>query len=233
MAPPPTLNELIATVQQDSPSSDTLDLLITASRTVTELSTVGDSVLDYFVAAARRDGKSWTDISSALGVSKQAAHKRFSPSGFERFTDRARHTIEAAVQSARSLGHPTVDTEHLLLAQFTEPQSIAARILAGHGITQAAVEEQVLAAKPRDEPISDEAGFSEFTPEAAEAVSGAVAEALQLGHNYIGTEHILLALYRDPESLAPTVLTLLGLTKEQARAEVIQILTSLMNKPKG
>src|SRR5690606_8892231 len=134
MTPAPSLHELIATVQQDSPSDDPLDLLATASTTVTSLSTVGDAVLDHFVAGARAQGRSWTEISSVLGVSKQAAHKRFSASrsgevtftlnagNFSRFTDRARKVVAAATEVAKAWGHPYVGTEHLLAAQFTQPE---------------------------------------------------------------------------------------------------------------
>jgi hypothetical protein len=78
MTPAPTLQELIDTVQGDAPSADLLDLLATASSTVAQLEEVGDAVLGHFVESCRRGGHSWTEISTALGVSKQAAHKRFS-----------------------------------------------------------------------------------------------------------------------------------------------------------
>lgn len=79
MAPPPTLQELIEIVRQDAPSDDPLDQLATAAATVADLSEVGDAVLGYYVDRARHAGASWTAISAALGVSKQAAHKRFGP----------------------------------------------------------------------------------------------------------------------------------------------------------
>src|SRR5882724_2278502 len=78
MTPAPTLQELIQTVERDAASSDVLDLLATASSTVAQLEEVGDAVLGHFVDRCRRQGHSWTEISGALGVSKQAAHKRFS-----------------------------------------------------------------------------------------------------------------------------------------------------------
>ena len=78
MTPAPTLQDLIETVERDAPSSDLLDVLSTASSTVAQLEEVGDAVLGHFVDRCRRQGHSWTEISAALGVSKQAAHKRFS-----------------------------------------------------------------------------------------------------------------------------------------------------------
>jgi hypothetical protein len=232
MAPPPTLHELIATVRQDSPSDDVLDLVATASTTVTELSTLADSVLDHFVAGARREGRSWAEISSVLGVSKQAAHKRFAPAaptdaGYERYTDRARRTVAAAIETAKGLGHPFVGTEHLLLAQFAEPQSIAARLLAAHGVTHEGTEAKVLAVIPRADPITDGTRPA-FTPRAKVVFGAAVAEALNMGHNYIGTEHLLLAFFRDPESLAAQVLDQLGLDAERVRADVIEALSAII-----
>jgi hypothetical protein len=242
MAPPPSLQELIAVIRQDSPTDDPLDLLATASTTVTDLSTVGDSVLDHFVAGARRDGRSWAEISSVLGVSKQAAHKRFSPSiqlspsgNFERMTPRARKTVEAAVEIARGLGHHYVGTEHVLLGQFAEPEAVAARVLATHGLTSANVTEKLLAITPNGAPISDDSQ-PPFTPRAKQLLSGAVAEALKLGHNYIGTEHILLALFHDGESLAAKIIDELGLTAVQARQGVVAVLSEIVaqkNRDKG
>src|SRR3954471_15618505 len=115
MTPAPTLQELIEVVERDAPSAELLDLLANASSTVAELEEVGDAVLGHFVDRCRRGGHSWTEISGALGVTKQAAHKRFSfPSPtLERFTDRARRAVDAASGSALGLGHNFVGTEHL------------------------------------------------------------------------------------------------------------------------
>jgi len=151
MTPAPTLQELIETVERDAPSRSLLDLLTTASSTVTQLEEVADAVLGHFVDRCRRHGHSWSEISTALGVSKQAAHKRFSLPGptLERFTPRARGALDAAAKAARSLGHNYVGTEHLLLGLFAEPEGLAARALAERGVDRAVVEAKVLEVIPR------------------------------------------------------------------------------------
>jgi hypothetical protein len=238
MTPAPSLHELIVTVQQDSPTDDALDLLATASTTVSSLSTVGDAVLDHFVAGARRQGRSWTEISSVLGVSKQAAHKKFSaaqlarqlfaagPKNFERFTDRARRTVAAAIEAAQGLGHPYIGTEHMLLGQFAEPDAVAAKVLAAHGITSETVRERIVAVTPAGTPLTD-TERPPFTPRAGDVFVKALTEALNLGHNYIGTEHLLLGLYGDEQSLAYKVLTESGLSADEARAEIVDALSGL------
>src|SRR5499427_794946 len=106
MTPGPTATELIAAVEADAASDDALDQLSAASQTVADLEDVADAALSHFVDQCRRSGRSWSEISKALGVTKQAVHKRFSFSPtFERFTLRAKGALEGAADAARSLGH--------------------------------------------------------------------------------------------------------------------------------
>ncbi|MEW6472526.1 MAG: Clp protease N-terminal domain-containing protein [Actinomycetota bacterium] len=227
MTPAPTLQELIETVERDAPSTDLLDLLSTASSTVAQLEEVGDAVLGHFVDRCRRNGHSWTEISHALGVSKQAAHKRFSfpAPTLERFTPRARGAVNAAGQAARALGHNYVGTEHVLLGLFTEPQGLAALALAEAGVDRAAVEAKVLEAVPRaSEPLLDN---PPYIPQASLALQGALGEALRLGHNYIGTEHILLGLVREPDTPAVRILGELGVSSEWLRARLVEMVNAL------
>src|SRR5471032_979280 len=116
MTPAPGLQDLIETVRADASSGDPLEQLAVASTTVAELEAVGDAVLSHFVDQCRRNGRSWSEISAALGVSKQAAHKRFSlaTASLERWTPRAQSALRAAAGEARQLGHGYVGTEHLL-----------------------------------------------------------------------------------------------------------------------
>jgi ClpA/ClpB-like protein len=227
MTPAPTLQELIETVERDASSAEPLDLLTAASSTVARLEEVGDAVLGHFVDRCRRHGHSWTEISHALGVTKQAAHKRFSfpAPTLERVTQRARRAIDASTGAARALGHNYVGTEHLLLGLFAEPEGFAARALVDAGVDRAAVEAKVLEIVPRgDEPLLEN---PPYTPRASLALQGALAEALRLFHNYIGTEHILLGLMRDQDGLAARVLGELGVSTEGIRARLVEMVNAV------
>jgi hypothetical protein len=229
MTPGPTLQELIDGVRADAPGKDSLVQLSQASKTVTDLEQTSDALLGHFVDQCRRSGHSWSEISGALGVSKQAAHKRFSfdVPRFERFTERARSVLAQSEEEAQHLGHGFVGTEHLLLALFGSPDGAAAQVLSEVGITRSRVETQILALIKRG--TGSEKGKLPFTPRAKEAVRNAVGEALRLGHDYVGTEHLLLGLLIDGESVAANVLVGLGANIEVARGRV----TEFLNRPKS
>jgi ATP-dependent Clp protease ATP-binding subunit ClpC len=141
---------------------------------------------------------------------------------FERFTDRARRVIVLAQEEARLLNHSSIGTEHLLLGIVHEGQGVAARTLESLDVTLAAVrhatEREV---KPG---TSATVGMATFTPRAKDALEKALRESLQLGHNYIGTEHILLGLLREADSVAAKILIGLGATFEGVRERVIAVL---------
>lgn len=210
MVPAPTLQELIDGVRADAFGESALRQLSQASKTASELEETTDALLGHFVDQCRRSGSSWSEISGALGVSKQAAHKRFSfdTASFERFTDRARGVLAQSVEEARQLGHGFVGTEHILLALFEFPEGLAARILAEAGITRVTVEREVLAQVKRG--TGSEEGRLPFTPRAKAALQNAAGEALQLSQNYVGTEHLLLGLFDDGNAVATKILLGLG-----------------------
>jgi Clp amino terminal domain, pathogenicity island component len=224
MSPGPGLEAMIATVIADAGSDDARDQLAAASRAVAELEAVADAVLSHFVDQCRRKGRSWSEISAELGVSKQAAHKRFSLAGppLERFTPRARSAVRAATEAAQSLGHAYVGTEHLLLGLFEPAGGIAAQILDETAITRARVQEQILLGEPRTSSIVAD---PPLTPLAAASIERTAAEALSLGHNYVGTEHLLLALFGDAEGLAASILAGAGATYDDFRGRVIEKLS--------
>ncbi|GAA1509730.1 Clp protease N-terminal domain-containing protein [Kribbella lupini] len=233
MTPGPDLQQLIDTIRTDTGSDDVLEQLATASSTITDLTATSDAALGYFVDRARGAGKSWVEISSVLGVSKQAAHKRFADSwpvklDLERFTLRTKVVIQAASGIARERGQGFVGTEHLLLGLFTEPQSIATLLMTQAGLT----EDAVLAAVDAEAPptaAGDVAPADELpmTPRASHVIGYATEEALLLGHNYIGTEHLLLAFYHFPGGVAAKVLNELGLSEQAARDGVRAALEAL------
>jgi ATP-dependent Clp protease ATP-binding subunit ClpA len=250
MAPPPTLQELIEIVRQDSSSDQPLDQLVAAAAAAAQLEETTDALLGHFVDRCRRDGRSWTEISAALGVSKQAVHKRFAPAlaahivaatpspTFERFTDRARHVIAQARQEAIVAGVGSVGTEHILLAQFSEPAGVAARALATMGVSKEAVAAAIRAGgqtaasdtEADDSSPGDADGGSvggsgpAFSGPAKRLLRDALTVALELGHNYIGTEHLLLGQYRNPDSVATRILLEADAPEATARAHVTDML---------
>jgi ATP-dependent Clp protease ATP-binding subunit ClpC len=141
---------------------------------------------------------------------------------FERFTARARRAVVNAQQEARELNHNYIGTEHLLLGLMREPESVAARALQELKISQDTVREQVIQIVGRGrQPPS---GHVPFTPRAKKVLELSLREALQLSHNYIGTEHILLGLIREGEGVAAQVLVKLGGNLAVVREKVIEII---------
>ncbi|HLI45170.1 MAG TPA: Clp protease N-terminal domain-containing protein [Acidimicrobiales bacterium] len=240
MTPAPSPRELIETVRADAVSGEPLDELAQAARTARELEESADAVLGHFVERCRRAGYSWTEISGVLGVTRQAAHKRFTgplppnagsePAAFDRFTPRSRAALRQAAEEARQLGHGFVGTEHLLLALFSDPDGISAKVLARTGVTREAVLGFVTEQVPPTAPL-DLGLPMPFTPRATAALRAAVEQALGLGHNYIGTEHLLLGLYGDEGAIAYQALAAAGLGYERAREAVAALVVEL-GRPK-
>ncbi|TDU87412.1 ClpA/ClpB-like protein [Kribbella voronezhensis] len=231
MTPGPDLQQLIDTIRQDAGTDDVLVQLATASSTINDLTSTSDAALGYFVDRARGAGKSWVEISTVLGVSKQAAHKRFADSwaaspDFSRFTNRCRAVLEAAGVAAHGLNHSFIGTEHLLLGMYSEPASIATKVLLAHDITEEKVAAAIEPLSPAREPEAadqTDTALNEgppFTRRAAHVLQDAVSEALALGHNYVGTEHLLLAFYRGQAAIATKVLEQLGLDEATAWSDI-------------
>ena len=142
---------------------------------------------------------------------------------FERFTDRARRVVVLAQEEARMLNHDFIGTEHLLLGLLHEGKGVAAKALDGMGITEEAVRRQVEEIVGRGQQAA-RSGQIPFTPRAKKVLKLALREALQLGHPYIGTEHILLGLIREGEGVAAQVLARLGADMERTRHQVVELL---------
>jgi ATP-dependent Clp protease ATP-binding subunit ClpC len=144
-------------------------------------------------------------------------------SRFEKFSERARRVLTIAQEEARALNHSYIGTEHILLGLVREEEGVAARVLTNLGIGLSKVRSAVEFIIGRGEkPGSGETGL---TPRAKKVIELAIDEARQMGHNYIGTEHLLLGLLREGEGVASSVLDSFGITLERARAEVVHILT--------
>jgi ATP-dependent Clp protease ATP-binding subunit ClpC len=148
---------------------------------------------------------------------------------FERFTDRARRVVVLAQEESRMLNHNYIGTEHLLLGLIHEGEGIAAQALESLGISLEAVRQQVeeRVGQGRVAPT----GHIPFKPEAKKALEFALREALQLGHNYIGTEHILLGLIREGDDVAAQVLQNLGADLNRVRQQVVALLAGYASSP--
>src|ERR1700730_8656336 len=201
--------------------SDALDQLTEAVIAADHLGDVADHLIGHFVDQARRSGASGTDIGKSMGVTKQAARKRFVPKipgetieldandGFSRFTPRAKNAVMAAQNEARSAGNDQIGPPHLILGLLNDPEAFAAKAIVAQGVLLDTVRRTVTVTLP---PAASEVSpLIPFDPQAKKTLELTFREALRLGHNYIGTEHILLALLELEDGTG--VLTGLGLDK--------------------
>lgn len=230
---PVPLDNLITYVKTLHPDGDALDHLADASTVAARLDEQSDALIGHFVDQARRSGASWSQIGSRMGVTKQAAQKRFVPRWdgsdpvpegqlFSRFTARARNTIAAARSSA---GDGPVEARHVVVALLVEPAGLAAQIMLADGRTAAQFYD-AFDLKPARIGDSDPAALREivFGETARPLLQGTLKAVLRLGHNYVGTEHLLLgALLGGGETAAR--LEHLGLTVpvvEQGIADFVE-----------
>jgi hypothetical protein len=226
---PVRLDELISYVksQEDTP----LDQVSAAVQLADHLGEVSDHLIGHFVDQARKSGASWTEIGQSIGVTKQAAQKRFVTKDligcskpFERFTDRAKHVLRAAQEEARDHLHDYVGTEHLALGLLHEPDGIAAKAIEAIGVPISTARETLDAALMPARVTERITGDSSFTAKSRRVLELAVREALHRGHNYIGTEHLLLGILAEGDGLGATTLAGLGITPELADEQVTRLL---------
>ena len=225
MSNPVRLDALIAAIKKVH--TEPLDQLADAVLAAQHIDEVADHLIGHFVDQARRSGASWTEIGRSMGVTKQAAQKRFVPKaaapdldasqGFSRFTLRARNVVMAAQEEARAAGNDTILTEHLILGLLAEPKAIGASVLRGQGVELEAVRTAVTATLPP--PAAEVPDLIPYGPDAGKALALTFREALRLGHNYVGTEHILLALLEHEAGSGP--LANLGIEKATVEAAVL------------
>jgi hypothetical protein len=231
------LDDLIDRVRTEHPDGDPLAQLSGAVLVAEHIGEVADHLVGHFVDQARRAGASWTDIGRSMGVTKQAAQKRFVPRGsgdlpdpgnWARFTDRARQVIAGALDEARATDFPEITPEHLLLGLVGDTDSVSARVLAAQDATPERVREVVTAALGRGSGAIQ--GHVPFSGAARKALALTVREALRLAHNYVGTEHILLGLLDDEGTAAAAVLGRLGVTKARSEELVLQQLDEIRRR---
>lgn len=220
------LDDVIASIRKvhDSP----LDQLTNAMAVGAHLGDIGDSLIGHFVDQARRAGASWTDIGASMGVTKQAAQKRFvgrrseeSAGGdpFGRFTPRARNVVVAATNQAAATASDHVRPAHLAHGLTTEPEALAAIALRDLGVDITALVDDA----PHADRTPDSPSMIPYDDAAKAVLEATVQAAFTLGHNYIGTEHLLLALYTDPQTA--TRLRTLGADPERLHAIIVEKLS--------
>jgi hypothetical protein len=226
MTSPVRLDDLIAAIK--NVHSDALLQLSDAVIAADHLGEVADHLIGHFVDQARRSGASWTDIGKSMGVTRQAAQKRFvaknpgepsdlDPSqGFSRFTERARNVVMAAQNEARAAANNEIHPEHLALGLLSEPDALGAESMVAQGVPLETVRRAVTAALP---PTADELpDLVPYNAGARKVLELTFREALRMGHHYVGTEHILLALLELEDGTG--VLTALGVNKATAEAHI-------------
>jgi ClpA/ClpB-like protein len=233
VAYPVRLDELISAIKQVH--SEALDQLTDAVLAAEHLGEVADHLIGHFVDQARRSGASWTDIGKSMGVTKQAAQKRFVPraeattldpaQGFGRFTPRARNAVVAAQNAAHQAGISEITPEHLLGGLLTDPAALATVLLLRQHVDVAALRAATNPTAAQPPAGHQQPELIPFNGPARKALELTFREALRLGHNYIGTEHLLLALLELEDKAGP--LHRCGVDKDRVEADLIATLESL------
>lgn len=229
IAHPVRLDDLIDVIKRvhEEPLEQLTDAVLAAE----SLGEISDHLIGHFVDQARRSGASWTDIGKCMGVTKQAAQKRFvakTPdfasdldpnAGFGRFTPRARNVVIGAQNKAHEAGNTEITPDHLLLALFDDPDGIAAKLLAGQGVDAGGVGNIVTLPAHTEGKMP---ALIPFSGPAKKALELTFRQALRLGHNYVGTEHIALALFEAEDDDGP--LHRLGVDRDRFESDLVAAL---------
>jgi ATP-dependent Clp protease ATP-binding subunit ClpA len=239
---PVRLDELISAIKQVH--TDVLDQLTDAVLAAEHLGEIADHLIGHFVDQARRSGASWTDIGQSMGVTKQAAQKRFVPraettpldpnQGFERFTPRARNAVVAAQNTAHEARNDEITPDHLVLGVLTDADALATKLLTAQQVHPESVRAAITLAPAIDNPANSPDNPPQLIPfsgPARKALELTFREALRLGHNYIGTEHLLLALLELEDGTGP--LHRAGIDKDRAEADLTAMLKSLVARERA
>ena len=226
---PLRLDDLINAIKQVH--ADVLDQLNDAVLAAEHLGDVADHLIGHFVDQARRSGASWTEIGKNMGVTKQAAQKRFvlraeaatldPNSDFERFTPRARNAVVAAQKAAHEAGNNEITPGHLVLGVLSDPEALVTKLLRSQQVDP----ESVRAAITLPPAVDGVPELIPFSGPARKVLELTFRQSLRLGHNYIGTEHVLLALLELEDGNGP--LHLAGVDKDRVESDVTALLESL------
>jgi hypothetical protein len=228
------LDDLIEAIKKNH--STALDQLSDAVLAADHLGDVADHLIGHFVDQARRSGASWTEIGRSMGVTKQAAQKRFvakgeapdldASQGFSRFTDRARKVVVTAQEEARAKGNSQISVGHLVLGLVVDPAALGARAIVAQGVSLDAVRQTATATLPAA--AESVPALIPFDAHAKKALELTFREALRMNHNHVGTEHILLALLELEDGTG--VLAGLGVDKATSEAAIT---TALAGSPES
>ena len=232
------LGGLITHVSASSPPGDLLDQVDSACRQAAHLNEVADHLIGHFVDQARAAGYTWTQIGEHIGVTKQAARKRFAPRDipdqagavttvlrerarekvFGRYTAHARNAVAAAQDAARQQESPVIHPEHLLLGVCLETRGTGARVIDACGVSLDDLHGAVAAAlAPAAQRVR---GHIPFAEEGRKVLEVAARQSLLLDHDHIGTEHLLLSLAAQDAGTAARTLHALGITHERAQTQL-------------
>lgn len=227
-----TLDELVRQVEERAPGTP-LARLSEASAVADHLGELADHLVGHFVDEARRSGASWAIVGRSMGVTKQAAQKRFvaGDTSMENFTNRAAVVVLKAQNSARERGHAELTSQHLLLGLLAEWDGFAGQALEAAGASRDALTRAVEGAlPPTGEPSLEHVPFS---PGLKKVLELAVREALRLGHAYVGTEHLLLGLLESGDEPVVGLLTGLGVSKSGVEAWTLRALETMRSTRVG
>jgi hypothetical protein len=224
-----SVDDLISALEQDLPDADPVARVGEARSRARALGDLGDQLIDHFIRAARGSGASWSQIGDAMGVSKQAAQQR-GTGRFARFTARAAGVVTAAQALARERRNPWVEPEHVLVALLDAREALAAKLVGVLGDPDALAETATARLPGPVDTVPEHVPFSGGAKQLLEETS---QSALDLGHNYVGTEHLLLGLLRMPDSVAGRVLTDAGFNYEDTKRTTQAALAGLQHRVKG
>jgi len=235
------LDDLVRAIDGLRPDGDEIDRLQTAVGFAERLGELGDQLVGHFVDRARQAGASWRAIGDGLGVSKQAAQKRFVSSvaeaggeGFlSRFTPRAQAVLTVARDAARAAGQAQVRTEHVAVGLVADSDGLSARALAAQGVSADAVRAAAGADGTAGAAKDPRPAHIPFAAEAKKVLEAALREAFSRRHNYIGTEHLLLGLLGERRSAGAKLLRQLGASQDATAEWVDAALADLVARKRS